>query len=64
MKKIKTIEDLQSQLNELQKMYNEALQKERLKIGEKVQKVTGLNTAEKIFENYSLVKKGAAENDE
>ncbi|MBE6098256.1 MAG: hypothetical protein E7198_10805 [Schwartzia succinivorans] len=63
MKKM-TIEQLQRQLDELQKAYNEQLKKERLKIGEAVQKATGLNTAQKIFKNFDLVKKEAVSDDE
>ena len=42
MKKM-TIEQLQRQLDELQKAYNEKLKKEREQIGAAVQAATGLN---------------------
>lgn len=62
MKKM-TIEQLQNQLNQLQKAYDEKLKKERLKIGERVQKATGLNSAKVIFDEFTLVRKGADNND-
>ena len=63
MKKM-TTEQLQKQLDELQKAYNEKLKKEREQIGAAVQAATGLNSSKEIFKHFTLVKKGVVENEQ